>query len=60
MVLDLGFCVRARDRVSITGSVSYLNVKFVVFLAFVVPFTSARASSNLILYLLGTSTVYPL
>ena len=33
-VLGLGFCVRV--RVSVTGSVSYLNKKFVVVLAVVV------------------------
>ena len=33
--LGLGFCVRVSIRVSITGSVSYLNNKFVVVLAFV-------------------------
>ena len=34
-VLGLWFCVRV--RVSVTGSVSYLNKKFVVVLAFVAP-----------------------
>jgi len=34
-VLGLGFYVRV--RVSVTGSVSYLNKKFVVVLAFVAP-----------------------
>jgi len=36
-VLGLAFCVRVRVRISITGSVSYLNKKFVVVLAFVAP-----------------------
>jgi len=36
-VLWLGFWDRVRVIVSITGSVSYLNEKFVVFLAFVAP-----------------------
>ena len=30
-VLGLGFCVRVRVLVSVTGSVSYLNYKFVLF-----------------------------
>jgi len=34
-VLGLGFCVRVRIRVIVTGSASYLNKKFVVLLAFV-------------------------
>ena len=33
-IIGLGFCVRV--RVSVAGSVSYLNKKFVVVLAFVV------------------------
>ena len=33
--LGLGFCVRVSIRVSVMGSVSYLNKKFVVLLAFV-------------------------
>jgi len=32
-VLGFGFCVRVSVRVSITGSVNYLNKKFVVGLA---------------------------
>jgi len=39
-VLGLGFCVRV--RVSVTGSVSYLNAKFVVFLPFVAPSGECR------------------
>jgi len=35
--MRLGFCVRVTVMVSNTGSVSYLNEKFVVFLAFVAP-----------------------
>jgi len=30
-VLGLGFCVRVRVLVSVTGCVSYLNEKFVLF-----------------------------
>ena len=33
-VLGLGFCVRVRVKVSVKGSVSYLNAKFVVFFTF--------------------------
>jgi len=36
-VLGLGLCVRVRVLVSVTGSVSYLTEKFVLFLAFVAP-----------------------
>jgi len=39
-VLGLGFCVRV--IVSITGSVSYMNENFVVFLAFVAPSVECR------------------
>ena len=52
-VLGLGFCVRV--RVSITGSGSYLNENFVIFLAFVLPSgecarkTCRTAFSNLLL-----------
>jgi len=41
--LGLGFCVRVRVIVSVTGSVSYLNENFiVVFLAFVAPSVECR------------------
>ena len=36
-VLGLAFCVRVRVIVSVTGSVSYFNKNFVVFLAVVAP-----------------------
>ena len=40
-VLGVGFCVRV--RIIVTGSVSYLNKKFVVVLAFVAPFVNQNA-----------------
>jgi len=41
-ILGLGFCVGVRVIVSVTGSVSYLNENFVVFLAFVEPSVEFR------------------
>jgi len=42
MVLGLGFCVRVRILVSVTGSVNYLYYDFVLFLDFVAPSVECR------------------
>jgi len=40
-VLGLGFCIRVRVLVSVTGSVSYLNYNFVLFYTLWLPLSNA-------------------